>query len=194
MKKLLAFIMSMVVMLSLSMPAFASEINHAAKNTSFEITLDEILAKADPKDIHTENGITSIPVTLDVNDEVYTEIVIRINGLTRASAKSFSMEGWFRLTSTKEIVTVYGLDGTFEYTGAKATITGASSYHNSCMSGWTGASNINKSSDDDGSATITANYTVSKDGVLNNNASCSAKCTKSGTITFSGNYDESTII
>lgn len=194
MKKLLSYIMVMAVMLSISVPTFASETNHAAKNTSFEITLDEILAKVDPKDIRTQNGITSIPVTLNVNEEVYAEFVIRTNNLTRASAKSFSMEGWFRLTSNKEIVTVYGLDGTFEYTGAKATITGASSYHNSCMSGWTGASNINKSSGNDGSATITANYTLYENGGVNNTASCSAKCAKNGTITFSGNYDESTII
>ncbi len=194
MKKLLSFVFAVIMVLSLSISAFAAEIDHGSKNTSFEITLDEILAQADPKTISTKNGVTSIPVILDINDEVYAEIVISVSSLARTSAKSFSMEGWFRLKSNKEIVTVYGLDGTFEYTGATASITGASAYHNSCLSGWTGSYGINKSTGDDGSATITANYTVLYNGASNNTASCSAKCTKSGTITFSGNYDESTII
>ena len=104
------------------------------------------------------------------------------------------MEGWFRLTSSKEIVSVYGLDGTFEYTGSSATATGSSGYLNPTASGWSGTYNLSDEESDDGSASIIGNYTLKKSGKYNNSASCKAKCSKSGKISFSGDYDESTII
>ena len=139
-------------------------------------------------------GRTLLGLFQGVSEEVYTEVVIKVNNLTRARAKSFSMEGWFRLTSSKEIVSVYGLDGTFEYTGSSATATGSSGYHNPTASGWSGTYNLSDEESDDGSASIIGNYTLKKSGKYNNSASCKAKCSKSGKISFSGDYDESTII
>lgn len=197
MKKIFSLLTVFSLLFAFSVPAFAATPNDVPQNTSFEISLDEALAKANPDDIQTRNGVTTIPVILDVSDEIYTELVITVHnlyGASATSAKSFSMEGWFRLKSTQEIVTVYGLDGTFEYTGTKATPTGASTYHNSAMSGWTGESNTSKAENDDGSATITGNYTCYHNKKVDNTASCTAKCTKSGSISFSGNYDEATII
>lgn len=194
MKKILSLLTVFVLALTISVPAFAADFRGPKETSSFEISLEEALSLADPNDITVQNGVTVIPVTLNVSEDIYTEVIIKVNNLNRASAKSFSMEGWFRLTSNKEIVTVYGLDGTFEYTGSSATPTGSSAYHNSAASGWSGTYNINEEENDDGSAAITANYTLKKDGKYDNSASCKAKCTKSGSITFSGNYDESTII
>ena len=130
MKKLFPLLIAFTLLFSFPLPTFAAESNDRQQNTSFEISLEEALALADPADITVQNGITTIPVKLDISEEVYTEVVIKVNNLTRARAKSFSMEGWFRLTSSKEIVSVYGLDGTFEYTGSSATATGSSGYHN----------------------------------------------------------------
>ena len=121
MKKLFPLLIAFTLLFSFPLPTFAAESNDRQQNTSFEISLEEALALADPADITVQNGITTIPVKLDISEEVYTEVVIKVNNLTRARAKSFSMEGWFRLTSSKEIVSVYGLDGTFEYTGSSAT-------------------------------------------------------------------------
>ena len=194
MKKILSLLTVFALIFSISIPAFAADFNEAQTGQSFEISLEEALSLVNPADITVQNGITSIPVTLNIDEEVYTEIIIRVDNLSRSSAKSFSMEGWFRLTSNKEIVSVYGLEGTFEYTGSKASPTGSSGYHNSAATGWSGSYNLNDEENDDGSAAIIGNYTLKKDGKYNNSASCKAKCTKNGTITFSGNYDESTII
>ena len=189
MKKILSLLTVFALIFSISIPAFAADFNEAQTGQSFEISLEEALSLANPADITVQNGITSIPVTLNIDEEVYTEIIIRVDNLSRSSAKSFSM-----LTSNKEIVSVYGLEGTFEYTGSKASPTGSSGYHNSAATGWSGSYNLNDEENDDGSAAIIGNYTLKKDGKYNNSASCKAKCTKNGTITFSGNYDESTII
>ena len=194
MNKILSILTALTLLLTFSTSAFAAELNTEQQSSSFQISLEEVLQMADPADIICQNGVTTIPVTMDINKEVYTEIVIKIDGLNRASAKSFSMEGWFRLTSNKEIVSVYGLDGTFEYNGKTSTPTGSSGYHNSAYSGWSGTYNLNNQKNDDGSAVITGDYKLYKNGKYNNSASCSAKCTKSGQISFSGNYDESSII
>ena len=126
MKKILSLLTIFALIFSISIPAFAADFNEAQTSQSFEISLEEALSLANPADITVQNGITSIPVTLNIDEEVYTEIIIRVDNLSRSSAKSFSMEGWFRLTSNKEIVSVYGLEGTFEYTGSKASPTGSS--------------------------------------------------------------------
>lgn len=195
MRKLCISIMALVLMLSLSTPVLATETSSGLHSTSsFEFTLEEVLSKVDPSLIKVSDGATTIPVHVEINDKLYTEMLITVSDTTRSNAKSFSMEGWFRLTASKQIVTVYGLDGTFEYNGVEATSTGRSAYHNSCLSGWTGSYNTNTTQGDDGSFTISANFTVYQNGEVNNTASCSAKCTKSGTITFSGNYDESNIL
>ena len=57
-----------------------------------------------------------------------------------------------------------------------------------------GAEHLSDEESDDGSASIIGNYTLKKSGKYNNSASCKAKCSKSGKISFSGDYDESTII
>ena len=194
MKKILSILTALTLLLTFSTTSFASELNIELQSSSFQISLEEVLQMADPDDIICQNGVTTIPIKVDINKEVYTEIVIKINGLNRASAKSFSMEGWFRLTSNKEIISVYGLDGTFEYNGKTSTPTGSSVYHNSVHSGWSGRYSLNNQENDNGSAVITGDYKLYKNGKYNNSASCSAKCTKNGQISFSGNYDESSII
>ena len=65
---------------------------------------------------------------------------------------------------------------------------------NPTASGWSGTYNLSDEESDDGSASIIGNYTLKKSGKYNNSASCKAKCSKSGKISFSGDYDESTII
>lgn len=194
MKRILSVLVTFVLLFTFSVPAFAEETDMKQQNTSFEISLEEAIALANPADITIENGVTTIPLILDVNRDIYMEIVIKVSDLTRANAKSFSMEGRFLLTSNKEVVSVYGLEGTFEYTGKTATPTGSSGYHNSTSSGWSGTYNLSSQQDDDGSAAITGNYTLKKNKKYNNSASCKAKCTKNGKISFSGNYHESTII
>ena len=104
MKKILSILTALTLLLTFSTTSFASELNTELQSSSFQISLEEVLQMADPDDIICQNGVTTIPIKVDINKEVYTEIVIKINGLNRASAKSFSMEGWFRLTSNKEII------------------------------------------------------------------------------------------
>ncbi|MDR2043914.1 MAG: hypothetical protein LBQ15_06015 [Clostridium sp.] len=192
MKKLICLLSSFTLLFALALPVYAAvDAQVAPQDRSFEINLDDVLSNALAFDAEVSNGATKIPFRFDVNDELEAELVITVrNSLTRASSKSFSMEGWFRLKSNQEIVTVYGLDGTFEYNGSQAEPTGYSSYHNSCYSGWTGSSSAGEETNDDGSARIIGNFTVYKNGKADNTASCYAKCTKNGSVSFGGNYDE----
>ncbi len=191
MKKILSVITVFMVLLSVSSSVFATELMNKQEEHSFEITLDEALSMANSSDIVVEDGITIIPIKLDLNEKYYTEMLIKVDESSRTSAKSFSMEGWFRLVSNKEIVTVYGLDGTFEYDGTTATPTGSSGYHNSAHSGWSGTYSLSDEQDDNGTATIKGDYVLKKNGKYNNDAYCKAKCKKNGKITFYGNFDES---
>ena len=96
MKKILSSLTIFALIFSISIPAFAADFNEAQTSQSFEISLEEALSLANPADITVQNGITSIPGTLNIDEEVYTEIIIRVDNLSRSCAKSFSMEGWFR--------------------------------------------------------------------------------------------------
>ena len=158
MKKLFPLLIAFTLLFSFPLPTFAAESNDRQQNTSFEISLEEALALADPADITVQNGITTIPVKLDISEEVYTEVVIKVQD--------------------KVVVVAAGSSG----------------YHNPTASGWSGTYNLSDEESDDGSASIIGNYTLKKSGKYNNSASCKAKCSKSGKISFSGDYDESTII
>lgn len=195
MKKLLSIIMALTIVLSLPFSVSAADTTPEEKNTAFEISLDDLIRGVYENEYNYsyQDGKLVVSAVLDINSDVYTEIVLYLDANTKANSKSFSMEGWFRLTSNQEIVSVYGLDGTFEYNGTKANSTGSSGYHNSTMSGWTGSYNISTSQSNTGTASITGNYTLRHNGTVNNTAYCTAKCTKSGSISFSGNYDESSV-
>ncbi|MFR8451273.1 MAG: hypothetical protein ACLVB0_12470 [Fusicatenibacter saccharivorans] len=78
MKKLFPLLIAFTLLFSFPLPTFAAESNDRQQNTSFEISLEEALALADPADITVQNGITTIPVKLDISEEVYTEVVIKV--------------------------------------------------------------------------------------------------------------------
>ena len=66
MKKLFPLLIAFTLLFSFPLPTFAAESNDRQQNTSFEISLEEALALADPADITVQNGITTIPVKLDI--------------------------------------------------------------------------------------------------------------------------------
>lgn len=67
MKKLFPLLIAFTLLFSFPLPTFAAESNDRQQNTSFEISLEEALALADPADITVQNGITTIPVKLDIS-------------------------------------------------------------------------------------------------------------------------------
>lgn len=79
MKKIFSLLIAFTLLFSFSLPAFAAESNAEQQNMSFEISLDEAFALADPADITVQNGITTIPIRLDVSEDVYTEVIINSN-------------------------------------------------------------------------------------------------------------------
>lgn len=194
MKKGVLVLFAIFLLIQLPVAVFAEEAHELNEPKGFNISIDEILNKIDASEVSEKNGVVEITTTIPINNLVYTEITISLNSCRTTNVKSFSMEGWFRLISTEEIVSVYGLDGSFEYDGTTATSTGYSAYHNSCASGWIGSYNTRANHADNGTASITGDYTLKHNGSVNNTAYCTAYCTKSGSISFSGNYDESTVI
>ena len=61
------------LLFSFPLPTFAAESNDRQQNTSFEISLEEALALADPADITVQNGITTIPVKLDIQQAAFAQ-------------------------------------------------------------------------------------------------------------------------
>ncbi|WP_347055994.1 hypothetical protein [Fusicatenibacter saccharivorans] len=93
MKKLFPLLIAFTLLFSFPLPTFAAESNDRQQNTSFEISLEEALALADPADITVQNGITTIPVKLDISEEVYTEVVIDNKQFNSCARKKFFYGG-----------------------------------------------------------------------------------------------------
>lgn len=63
MKRILSVLVTFVLLFTFSVPAFAEETDMKQQNTSFEISLEEAIALANPADITIENGVTTIPLS-----------------------------------------------------------------------------------------------------------------------------------
>lgn len=151
MKKIFSLFCSIMLVLLSALPVQAASrpFVDVREGSSFEIK--DVIGYAKAYGIRNESAITRIPVNLNLKDNVSTKLVVEMvpsnkgDSMTRTVTNSngvlnFSVSGNFYRTSDKVTVSVYGLSGSFEYTGKDTSITGKDSYHNSTLKGWSGTS------------------------------------------------------
>lgn len=142
MKKFLSILSAFALMISLAPPVVAAA-DEQSNSVSFEI--QDIVSNAQAYGIRGNSGLTRIPVQLDIGQDMSTNLIVTIEPEMVSAQKSsgilnFTVSGNFYRTSDGEIVSVYGLSGSFEYDGSDTAITGRSSYHNSTLENWSGTS------------------------------------------------------
>lgn len=95
----------------------AVAINQKSNGASFEIK--DVIDYANAYGIQSNDCITRIPVKLNITDNMSTSLVVELDSRAeRASGTyNFTVSGNFYRTSDHETVSVYGLSGSFEYTG-----------------------------------------------------------------------------
>lgn len=145
MKKAISFLTSCLLLFAMVMPVSAAtlDINERANTASFEI--NDVIGYARSYGTRADTAITKIPISLNVGNGQGTNLIVTIDptALRASGTLNFTVSGNFYRTSDDEIVTVYGLSGSFEYTGKDTKITGKSSYHTSTLKDWTGSSSTN---------------------------------------------------
>ena len=192
MKKLLGIFFSLVLTFSLTVQAFAADVDitETSQGASFEIS--DVVDYAQAYGIRNEDAIVRIPVQLSVNDDVSTELVVEmVPAVTRASGTlNFTVSGNFHRTSDNVTVSVYGLSASFEYTGNDTKITGKDSYHNSTADKWSGTHRTSTSKDDSeyNISVLKGDYTLYYNKKENNTAWIKIAVSKSGIYSVGGDY------
>lgn len=193
MKKFFSAIVALVLAFRIcSISAFAAESTSTPSDNMFLVSSDDIAGVAQ---YNIETGNIEIPIHIDMNEQYAAEILIIIsNGNARASGvRNISLDGYFYLKSDGTKVTVYGLAGSFKYTGATTTITGSTSYHNATYGDWTGTHRTSTFTSD-GSATLSGYYDVYKpSGAKDNSCQLTITVNKDGTYTLGGSYSDSNV-
>lgn len=143
MKKSLSLFVVLILLFALNIPVQAAtiEIDKKTRGASFQI--DDVVDHAQAYGLKVDGAVTKIPINLDIGNGQATNLIVTIEpaSISRKSGTlNFVVSGNFYRTSDDEIVTVYGLAGSFEYTGYDTKITGKSSYHTSTLKDWTGSS------------------------------------------------------
>lgn len=144
MKKLLSIFSIVALTLILVFPADASiDARERPNGASFHIK--NVVDYAQAYGIRGNDNVTRIPVCLEIGNDVSTDLIVSIESkLNNAQASSgvlnFTVSGSFYRTSDGEIVSVYGLSGSFEYDGNDTEITGKDSYHRPTLTDWSGTS------------------------------------------------------
>lgn len=150
MKKFIVFLGALMFVLSSTITAFAADVDmqETPKGASFEIR--DVVDYSQAYGIRNDDAITRIPIKLSLGQDINTELLVEIApSITRASGTlNFTVSGNFYRKSDNVTVTVYGLSGSFEYSGSDTEITGKDSYHNSTADGWTGTSRTSTSKED----------------------------------------------
>lgn len=192
MKKLLSAFSALVLVLTLSLPVLAADVDimETPKGASFQI--NDIVEYSQVYGIRNDDAIVRIPIELSVNNDINSKLVVEMTpSVTRASGtKNFTVSGNFYRTSDKVTVSVYGLSGSFEYTGSDTKITGKDSYHNSTAEGWSGTSRTSTSKDDSefNISVLKGDYTLFHNGSENNTAWIKIAVSKSGEYSVGGDY------
>lgn len=192
MKKLLSTFFSLALSFLLTVQAFAADVNitETSQGASFEIS--DVVDYAQAYGIRNDDAIERIPIQLSVNNDVSTELVIEmVPAVTRASGTlNFTVSGNFYRTSDRVIVSVYGLSGSFEYTGNDTKITGKDSYHNSTADKWSGTHRTSTSKNDSeyNVSVLKGDYTLYYNRNENSTAWIKIAVSKSGIYTVGGDY------
>ena len=167
------------------------------EGSSFEIR--DVIGYAKVYGIRNESAITRIPLNLNLEDNISTKLVVEItpskeNLMTQTVANSsgvlnFSVTGNFYRTSDRVTVTVYGLSGSFEYTGKDTSITGRDSYHNSTFQGWSGTSRTSTSKISSYNISVLkGDYTLFEKNKENNSAWIKIAVSQSRNYSVGGEY------
>lgn len=190
MKKFLILLCSFaIVCVTASTVSAATKIAETPQKSTFEI--QDVIDYAQLYGIRNEDAVIRVPISLSVNKEIKTDIVAEIMPVA-ARAKgvlNFAVSGSFYRTSDNVTVSVYGLSGSFEYTGSDTKITGKDSYHNSTANGWSGTHRTSTSKEDSYNISVLkGNYTLLKDKKENNTAWIKIAVSQSGQYSVGGEY------
>lgn len=192
MKKILGIFFSLALAFSLTFPVFAADVNvtETSHGASFEIK--DIVDYAQAYGIRNDDAIVRIPVQLSVSDDINTDLLIEMAPTaTRVSGTlNFTVSGNFYRTSDNVTVSVYGLSGSFEYTGSDTKITGKDSYHNSTADKWSGTHRTSTSKDDASFhiSVLKGDYTLYYNEKENNTAWVKIAVSESGKYSVGGDY------
>lgn len=192
MKKFLSMMLVAVAIVSFSLPVHAAAINtNKTKNTaSFEIK--DVVEYSKTYGICADRATTRIPIDLAIGKDMSTNLVVEIAPQATAKASgtyNFTVSGNFYRTSDNVTVSVYGLSGSFEYTGSDTKITGKDSYHNSTAQDWTGTSRTSTSKEDSYHISVLkGDYTLFYKGKENNTGWIKIAVSESGQYSVGGDY------
>ncbi len=191
MKRLYTFLMvlSFIVLTTVQVSVAKIEAHESPTTSSFEI--NNIIDYAQLYGIRHDNAVIKVPINLSLNEDVNTGLIVEITPLQTKSSGvlNFTMSGNFYKTSNDETVSVYGLSGSFEYTGSDTEITGKDSYHNSTLEGWRGTSRCRTSKSEPYSISVlTGHYTLYQNGNENNTAQIKVAVSENGVYSVGGDY------
>lgn len=169
----------------------------AAADELTEITcasfyVDDVIDYAQAYGLKADNAITKIPISLDIGNDQATRLIVTIEPLStsKSGTLNFTVSGSFYRTSDNEIVSVYGLSGSFEYTGNDTKITGKSSYHTPTLKDWSGTSSTSTEYHPDLShiSVLEGNYKLYYKNKENNTAWIRIAVAEGGTYSVGGQY------
>lgn len=152
MKKFMSMILAACTVAMFSFPVSAAanvDISETQNGASFEIK--DVVEYSQTYGICADRAVTRIPIDLKISDDLSTDLLAEITPSVTAKSSgtlNFTVSGNFYRTSDNVTVSVYGLSGSFEYTGSNTKITGQDSYHNATANDWSGTHRRSTSKDD----------------------------------------------
>jgi hypothetical protein len=195
MKKLLSVLLATMLMITFSATVLAASVDKHEKSGSASFLINDVTDYAQTFGVKGNSGITRIPIHLDIGNNVSTNLIVTLNpktSITKASSGilNFTVSGNFYRTSDNEIVSVYGLSGSFTYSGDDTEITGKSTYHNATLQDWSGTSKKSTSKEDlYHISVLTGDYTLYYKGEENNTAQIKIAVSESGMYSVGGDYE-----
>ena len=195
MKRFLTVLLAAMLMLTFSTTAFAANVDMNEDPNEASFLINDVTDYAQAFGVKGNSGITRIPIQLDIGYNVSTNLIVTLEpetSITRASSDvlNFTVSGSFYRTSDNEIVSVYGLSGSFEYYGDDTEITGKDSYHNATLQDWSGTSKMSTSKEDSYHISVlTGNYTLFYKNTENNTAQIKIAVSESGMYSVGGDYE-----
>ena len=192
MKKILSFILSISMMTLCSFSAHAATLDICQKDNGVSFEINDIVEFSQIYGICADRAITRVPVELELGNALYTDLIVEIAPKVvnnDSGVLNFSVSGNFYRISDNVTVTVYGLSGSFEYTGSDTSITGGDSYHNSTLDGWTGTSRTSTTKESDSQISVLkGDFTLYLNNKENNTAWIRIAVNEKGMYAVGGDY------
>lgn len=194
MKKFMSMILAACTVAMFSFPVSAAanvDISETQNGASFEIK--DVVEYSQTYGICADRAVTRIPIDLKISDDLSTDLLAEITPSVTAKSSgtlNFTVSGNFYRTSDNVTVSVYGLSGSFEYTGSNTKITGQDSYHNATANDWSGTHRRSTSKDDSNYhiSVLKGDYTLYHNGKENNTAWIKIAVSESGIYSVGGDY------